>query len=317
MVLPTPVPASASIRRGAPSRSRGSKAKAVSAAKVAWVGRASSRPARKRSSDRRACAASALIGFEPGSPSGAVSSHSGKRDQTSSPAPRHARPIGLERRACSASGPHAQPARFRVSASASASSRVGSRVLGQLGKEVLADLAEGPGLRRRALSAPAGPAPAPARRRRARRTGPDAQRRKAPGRHKGNATALAAPSRGAATTGWRGRGSPASAASFRARRRGRGRARLLRPPSPARGPGVTASAGGSTTAVSLGVISLHVEAITEAESADIRLCSACARKRNRNSSLRSIAAAFDAATSWPQLHRHDMRHGGDPRLGET
>ena len=41
-----PVPASASIMRGSPSRSRGWKAKAVSAANSAWVGRASSRPER-------------------------------------------------------------------------------------------------------------------------------------------------------------------------------------------------------------------------------------------------------------------------------
>src|SRR5947208_2848162 len=46
MVLPTPVPASASINRGASACSRGAKAKAVSAANSDWAGRASSSPAR-------------------------------------------------------------------------------------------------------------------------------------------------------------------------------------------------------------------------------------------------------------------------------
>ncbi len=128
MVLPTPVPASASIMRGSPSRSRGWKAKAASPANCFWVGRASSSPARPSRVPRRRSASSEKIGLEPASPTGAWSSHSGMRPQTSRPEPRKPSRTGRERRAATVAGPQAQPARARVSARARASSREGQGV---------------------------------------------------------------------------------------------------------------------------------------------------------------------------------------------
>jgi hypothetical protein len=125
MVLPTPVPASASIMRGSPSRSRGWKAKAASAANSACVGRASSSPARPSSSTSRARAASGSTGRVPDSPGGAWSSHSGMRPQTSRPEPRQPSRTGRLRSAITTIGAQAQPARPMVSAKARASSRVG------------------------------------------------------------------------------------------------------------------------------------------------------------------------------------------------
>ena len=114
MVLPMPVPASASTTCGSPARSRGAKAALARAAKATCPGRASaSAPA---SSASLASASASPTGSEPAGGRGARSSHSGNSFQMSKPrAPDNfpSRPEAAgsaSRSAATTPGPHAHPA---------------------------------------------------------------------------------------------------------------------------------------------------------------------------------------------------------------